>query len=155
MFRENIVILNNPQNYSDIDIIKENLGFSTWEDIYPNIMRWYLTETGRNIDEELASIIVSTGYNLLWLEELHKHKEQYFPIYYHPFTKFGKEDLLFLKNTLEGTYNRMRKSQEAVDHNFTLCPSKTFHILLCMYAAFADTLETSMLQYDALIEHPA
>lgn len=145
-------ILNNPHNYSDIEIIKKSLGFSNWEDIYPNIMKWYLTKTGRNIDEELASLIVSTGYNLFWLEELHKHKEQYFPIYYQAFTNFKKEDLIFLKNTLEGTYKRMRRSQEAFEYNFTLCPSKTFHILLCMYSSFADTLEVSMLQYDALIE---
>lgn len=146
-------ILKNSDKYSDIEIIQENLGFSTWEDIYPNIMRWYLTETGRKIDEELSNLLVSTGYHLLWLEEIHKHKEQYFPIYYHPFTNFSKKDLLFLKHTLEGTYNRMRESQEAVDHNFTLCPCKTFHILLYMYKSFADTLETSMLQYDTLIEH--
>lgn len=145
-------ILQNPQKYPDIEIVEENLGFSTWEDMFPNIMRWYLTETGKTIDKELSSLIISKGYHLLWFEEVHKHKEQFFPIYYSPFTNFSKKDLEFLKNTLQGTYDRMQESENSIFHNFTLCPCRTFHILLDMYRSFSDLLRSSIIQYDGLLE---
>lgn len=144
-------INNHPQKYKDIQIIKENLGFSTWEDIFPNIMRWFLTDTGKNIDNELSNLILEKGYHMLWFEEIHKHKEQFFPFYYHPFTKWKKDDLEFLRNTLQVTYDRMQASEDATFHNFTLCPCKTFHILLDMYRSFSDLLRSSITQYDALI----
>jgi hypothetical protein len=145
-------ILNHSEKYQDIHIIKENLGFSSWEDIFPNIMRWFLTDTGKAIDNELSNLILSKGYHMLWFEEIHKHKEQFFPFYYYPFTKWKKQDLEFLKNTLQGTYDRMQVSEEATFQNFTLCPCKTFHILLDMYRSFSDLLRSSINQYDALIK---
>lgn len=145
-------IINHPDKYTDIQIIHENLGFSTWEDIFPNIMRWFLTDTGKTIDNELSNLILIKGYHMLWFEEIHKHKEQFFPFYYHPFTKWNKEDLEFLRNTLQGTYDRMQASEDATFHNFTLCPCKTFHILLDMYRSFSDLLRSSINQYDALIK---
>ncbi len=145
-------IINHPEKYTDIQIIHENLGFSTWEDIFPNIMRWYLTNTGKNIDNELSNLILTKDYHMLWFEEIHKHKEQFFPFYYHPFTKWKKEDLEFLRNTLQGTYDRMQASEDATFQNFTLCPCKTFHILLDMYRSFSDLLSSSINQYDALIQ---
>jgi hypothetical protein len=144
-------INNHPQKYKDIQIIKENLGFSTWEDIFPNIMRWFLTDTGKTIDNELSNLILEKGFHMLWFEEIHKHKEQFFPFYYHPFTKWKKDDLEFLRNTLQGTYDRMQASEDTTFHNFTLCPCKTFHILLDMYRSFSDLLRSSITQYDALI----
>ena len=145
-------ILNHSEKYTDIQIIKENLGFSTWEDIFPNIMRWFLTETGKTIDNDLSNLILTKGYHMLWFEEIHKHKEQFFPFYYHPFTKWKKEDLEFLRNTLQGKYDRMQISEDATFQNFTLCPCKTFHILLDMYRSFSDLLRSSITQYDALIK---
>jgi len=144
-------IINHPEKYKDIQIIKENLGFSTWEDIFPNIMRWFLTDTGKTIDNELSNLILTKGYQMLWFEEIHKHKEQFFPFYYHAFTKWKKDDLEFLRNTLQGTYDRMQASEDATFNNFTLSPCKTFHILLDMYRSFSDLLRSSITQYDALI----
>jgi hypothetical protein len=145
-------VLGNPEKYKDIQIIKENLGFSSWEDVFPNIMRWFLTDTGKTIDNELSGLILTKGYHMLWFEEIHKHKEQFFPFYYHPFTKWKKEDLEFLRNTLQGTYDRMQANEDATFKNFTLCPCKTFHVLLDMYRSFSDLLRSSINQYDSLIK---
>lgn len=101
-------ILKNPQNYDDIVINAANLGFSTWEDIYPNIMRWFQTKTGQMIDNELSNLITSLGYNQLWFEEIHKNKEQYFPLYYE--SSRHSKDLEFLRNTLQSTLDRIRES---------------------------------------------
>lgn len=144
-------IMRNPQNYNDISIVKDELAFSSWEDIFPNIMRWYLSNTGKVIDNELSELIISTGYNLLWFEEVHTHKEQFFPFYYHPFTKLSKDDMLFLKNSLQVTYDRLQVNENNVFHNFTLCPCKTFHVLLDMYRSFSDLLRSTITQYDGLI----
>ena len=146
-------ILKNPENYSDIHIVKEDLGFSNWEDIFPNIMRWYLTETGQNIDSELSTLILSKGYHLLWFEEVHKNKEQFFPLYYHPFTKFNKDDLKFMSNSLKGTYDRMQINEDNTFSNFSQCPCRTFHILLDMYRSFSDLLRSSINQYNSLIKY--
>lgn len=89
-------ILRYQEKYQDIRIDKKNLGFSTWEDIFPNIMRWYLTETGSLIDKELSDLILETGYHLLWFEEVHKEKEQFFPLYYYEFTKLNVKDYISL-----------------------------------------------------------
>jgi hypothetical protein len=144
-------ILRNPEKYQDIMIDKKNLGFSTWEDIFPNIMRWYLTETGQTIDKELSELLLESGYHLLWFEEVHKEKEQFFPLYYHPFTKFKIKDLEFLRDTLQGTYDRMQVNENNIFNNFTLCPCRTFHILLDMYRSFSDLLRSSINQYNGLI----
>jgi hypothetical protein len=145
-------LLRNPDKYQDIRIDKKNLGFSSWEDIFPNIMRWYLTETGQTIDKELSELLLETGYHLLWFEEVHKEKEQFFPLYYHHFTRFEIRDLEFLRNTFQGTYDRMRINEDNMFNNFSLCPSRTFHILLDMYRSFSDLLRSSINQYKGLIE---
>lgn len=146
-------ILKNPQNYQDINIVEEDLTFSSWEDIFPNIMRWYLTETGQNIDLELSNLILSSEYHLLWFEEIHKNKEQFFPLYYHPFTKLNKDDLEFLRNSLQGTYDRMQINEDNTFSNFSLCPCRTFHVLLDMYRSFSDLLRSSINQYNSLLKH--
>jgi len=146
-------IRNNADKYDDIEIVEENLGFSTWEDIFPNIMRWYLTETGKTIDNELTDLIISTGYNMLWFEEVHKHKPQFFPVYNRPFFELEKSDLEFMKNSLQGTLDRMELNESIAFENFSKCPSKTFHVLLDMYRSFSDLLRSSINQYNALIEH--
>ena len=145
-------ILRNLDKYQDIRIDKKNLRFSTWEDIYPNIMRWYLTETGRQIDKELSELILETGYHLLWFQEVHKEKEQFFPLYYHHFTQLSIEDLEFMRNSLQGTYDRMQKNENNVFLNFSRCPCRTFHVLLDMYRSFSDLLRSSINQYNGLIE---
>lgn len=145
-------ILRNPDKYPDIRIDKKNLGFSSWEDIFPIIMRWYLTETGRQIDKELSELILETGYHLLWFEEVHKEKEQFFPLYYHHFTQLSIEDLEFMRNSLQGTYDRMQKKEDNVFLNFSRCPCRTFHVLLDMYRSFSDLLRSSINQYNGLIE---
>jgi len=145
-------ILRNPDKYQDIMIDKKNLGFSTWEDIFPNIMRWYLTDTGQTIDKELSKLLIESGYHLLWFEEVHKQKEQFFPLYYHHFTKLNIKDLEFLRNTLQGTYDRMQVNEDNTFRNFTLCPCKTFHVLLDMYRSFSDLLRSSINQYNGLMK---
>ncbi len=145
-------ILRNPLKYQDISIDRKDSGFSKWEDIFPNIMRWYLTETGQIIDKELSELLLTTRYHLLWSEEVHKQKEQFSPFYYHHFTKFKIKDLEFLKNMIQKTYERIQISEDNTFHNFTLCPCRTFHILLDMYRSFSDLLRSSINQYDDLIE---
>jgi hypothetical protein len=145
-------ILSHPEKYADINVIPENLKFTTWEDIYPNIMRWYLTETGRTIDNELSNLIISTGYDRLWFEEIHLKKEQYFPVYYRWFDNMQKEDFEFMINMFQSTLDRMEESEKSVFHNFSLCPCKTFHLLLEMYRSFADSLRTTIDHYKALLK---
>lgn len=146
-------ILKNQDKYKDILIKGEELKFSTWEDIFPNIMKWYMTKTGQNIDNELSNLIISKGYHLLWFEEIHKHKEQFFPFYYLLNKNIESKDLIFMKNSIEGTLERNRINEENTFHNFTLCPCKTFHILLDMYRSFSDLLQSSINQYNALIKY--
>lgn len=145
-------ILRNSEKYSDIEIIKENLGFSSWENIFPNIMRWFITDTGQTIDKELSELILSSGYHLLWFEEVHNKKGPFFPVYYHPFTKFKIKDLEFQRNILQNTYDRMQVNEDNTFQNFSLCPCRTFHILLDMYRSFSDLLRSSIKQYNALIK---
>lgn len=144
-------ITKNPDKYDDIAIIKENLGFSTWEDVFPNIMRWYLTKTGKTIDNELSEMIISKGYHLLWFEEVHNNKYQYFPVYYSQFDKLGKADLEFIKNSLQATLDRLENEENITFKNFTICPCKTYHVLLDMYRSFSDLLQSSINQYNKLI----
>lgn len=145
-------ILRKPEKYEDIDIIKGNLKFSTWEDIFPNIMRWYLTETGQTIDNELSNLIISKGYHLLWFEEIHKHKAQYFPIYYRLFDHMQRKDIEFMINSLQATLDRHEVNENNTFENFSLCPCKTYHILLDMYRSFSDLLRSSINQYKALLK---
>lgn len=145
-------ILKNQHKYSDIAIVEKNLQFSNWEDIFPNIMRWYLSGTGKDIDNELSNLILSNGYHLLWFEEVHRHPEQFFPVYYHAFTNFNKKDMMFLRNSLQATYERLQVNEDNVFQNFTLCPCKTFHVLLDMYRSYSDLLRSSVTQYDAMIK---
>lgn len=145
-------LLNYPSKYNDIVINQENLGFSTWEDIFPNIMRWYMSKTGKTIDDELSNLIISKGYHLLWFEEVHKHKPQFFPFYYSPFFDLQKKDLEFMKNSLQATLDRLEINENNTFENFTLCPCKTFHVLLDMYRSFSDLLRSSITQYNGLIK---
>lgn len=144
-------ISKNPEKYLDINIVKENLGFTSWEDIFPNIMRWYLTETGREIDNELSELLISTKYNLLWFEEIHKDKEQFFPAYYLSYEKLSTADLAFIRSSLQATYARIQSEEDTIFKLFFICPSKTFHILLDMYRSYSDLLRSTITQYDALI----
>ena len=145
-------ILNRPEKYSDIPIIKDDLKFSTWEDIFPNIMKWHTTKTGQNIDNELSDLIISKGYHLLWFKEIHKHKAQYFPIYYRLFDHLQKNDLEFMINSLQSTLDRHEVNENNTFENFSMCPCKTFHILLDMYRSFSDLLRSSVNQYEALLK---
>lgn len=145
-------ILNHPEKYSDIPIIKDDLKFSTWEDIFPNIMKWHTTITGQNIDNELSDLIISKGYHLLWFKEIHKHKAQYFPIYYRLFDHLQRNDLEFMINSLQSTLDRHEVNENNTFENFSMCPCKTFHILLDMYRSFSDLLRSSVNQYEALLK---
>ncbi len=143
----------NPDNYKDLAFTNETFIFSTWESIFPNIMKWFLTKSGQAIDNELSELIVKLEYHTLWFKEVHSRKEQFFPLYYHSFTNWSKVDMEFLKVTLQGALDRMEESEKAVFQNFTLCPSKTFHVLLDMYRSFSDQLRSSVNQYNALLKH--
>lgn len=145
-------ILSKPELYSDIVIDPINLKFTTWEDIYPNIMRWYMTDTGRTIDNELSNLIITTGYDRLWFEEIHLKKEQYFPLYYRWFDNMQNEDFEFMINMFQSTLDRLEENEKNVFNNFSLCPCKTFHLLLEMYRSFADSLRTTIDQYRALLK---
>lgn len=142
------------QNILDsTELALEDLEFSNWEDIILVLMKIYLTEEGRIIDNDIYNLIVSTKYNLLWFEEVHSKKEQFFPYYYFAFTKLSKEDLKFMKESLDATLKRNSANEEAYFANFTNCPSRTLHILLDMYRSFSDLLRSSVTQYNQLIIH--
>lgn len=145
-------ILRCPEKYEDIIIVKENLKFSTWEDIFPNIMRWYLSKTGQTIDDELSNLIITKGYHLLWFKEIHKHKAQYFPVYYRLFDYIQREDIEFMINSLQATLDMHEINENNTFENFSKCPCKTFHILLDMYRSFSDLLRSSINQYKALLD---
>lgn len=145
-------ILREPEKYGDITIVNENLKFSTWQDIFPNIMRWYHSETGQAIDNELSTLIINKGYHLLWFEEIHKYKAQYFPIYYRLFDYIQRKDIEFIINSLQATLDRHEINEENTFKNFSMCPCKTFHILLDMYRSFSDLLRSSIYQYKLLLD---
>ena len=147
-----IDIKENPKKYRDIEIIDENLKFTSWEDILPNLTRWFLSKTGQEIDKELSELITKTGYNMLWFEEVHKERVQFFPVYYYPFTQFQLPDLKLMRTVMEETRIRIEKNEDSTFHNFTLCPGKTYHILLDMYRSFSDQLRSTTFQYDGLIK---
>jgi len=72
----------NREKYLEIRIEDEFLQFTTWEDVYPNVMRWFKTSKGQEIDETIYQGIVKSGYNTLWFEDVHNNKTLYFPLYY-------------------------------------------------------------------------
>lgn len=147
-------ILRHPENYSDIRIANENLGFSSWEDIFPNLTRWFLTETGKKIDDELSELILSSKYHLLWFEEIHKYREQFFPLYYWEYMdyKMSRDNVKFQIDSITVTYERIQAEEEKSLKNFVNCPGKTFHILLDMYRSYRDLLTGTLVQYDELLE---
>jgi hypothetical protein len=146
-------IKKNLEDYKEVNLSSDDLNFTSWEDIFPILMKTYLTETGQQIDNDLAEIIKDSGYDLLWFEEVHKNKHQFFPFYFFPFLKINnKPDLEFLKNTLSATLKRIEKDEDTVFQNFTLCPCNTFHILLDMYRSFSDLLRSSVNQYNGIIK---
>ncbi|MDC8104969.1 hypothetical protein MTQ00_10495 [Chryseobacterium sp. B21-037] len=129
----------------------EDLQFSTWEDIVPVLMKIYLTDEGQTIDIEMSELLLSTKYNLLWFEEVHSKKEQFFPYYYFPFNRFLREDLEFMKETLSVTLDRNSANEDVYFQNFTNCPCRTLHILLDMYRSFSDLIRSTLTQYEQLI----
>lgn|GEM_PF-6828088 len=134
-------------------LVASDLEFSHWENVIPVIMKLYMEKEGKEIDNELSELLLNTKYNLLWFEEVHSKKEQFFPIYYYPFNKLSKKDLEFLLNTLEAVHLHISKNEDASFQNFLLCPSKTLHILLGMYHLFEDLLNMSIRQYKSLLEN--
>ncbi|SHG38492.1 hypothetical protein [Flavobacterium defluvii] len=148
-------ITQHPEKYEDIRIAEENLGFSSWEDILPNLTRWFLSETGKKIDEELSELILSSKYNMLWFEEIHKYPEQFFPLYYWKFNSFSpsKDDIKFYTDSISETYKRIKEDEENTLKNFLGCPSKTYHILFNMYRLYADLLVGALVQYEELLKH--
>jgi len=147
-----IDISKNPDKYGDIIIEENNLKFTSWEDMLPNLTRWFLSETGQNIDKELSEIIINTGYNMLWFEDVHQKRVQFFPMYYYAFTKFKKTDLKLMRTVMNDTLIRMEKNEQNVFQNFSFCPGRTFHILLDMYRSFNDQLRSTVNQYDGVIK---
>lgn len=149
---------NNPKLFSEMRIEEENLIFSNWEDIFPNIMRWFLTSKGKEIDESVYAEIRDSEYNNLWFEEVHNNPRLFFPLYsiymdtrHYKLEREPIEYFQMIKTSLERTLLRIEQNKDVVDGNFFRCPCKTYHVLLDMYSSYTNLLELSINQYDRII----
>jgi hypothetical protein len=137
----------------DIPYNAEEQAFTSWEDIFPVIMRWFLNPSGRKIDEELSTLLTSTGYLSLWYEEVHNNKQLFFPVY-NAMTGGSipaRADLEFIKNSLELALNHYNDNEDAIFGNFINCPARTFHLLFDMYRSYTDLLRATIGQYGAML----
>jgi hypothetical protein len=140
-------------------IENQDLVFTTWEDIIPLIMRWFLTERGQEIDEQVYRKLVSSGYTTLWFEEVHSHRRLFFPAGYFaqaleegPQYLMPKEHYETTRTALSIALQHNRRQEKATFHNFSQAPAKTLHALLDMHRSFSDLLQSSVTQYTGIID---
>lgn len=143
----------------DLDIVTGDLIFTNWEDVYPYLYRWFETDKGQEIDDKLYAEIVASGYTTLWFEEVHSKRELHFPLYYilpkvgAPKRKIeSKKHYEVSAGAFEHTLERMNEAELAVFNNYTLCPSKTLHLLLDMYRSWTDHLRSTINQYKGIVK---
>ncbi|MFC6225639.1 hypothetical protein ACFP2F_20500 [Hymenobacter artigasi] len=139
-------------------IENEDLNFTTWEDIVPLIMRWFLTEKGQQIDEQVYEELVTSGFTTLWFEEVHSHRRLFFPFryfieslaqgpqYFVPVAQYQAS-----RDALAIELERNEAAEKASFANFSQAPAKTLHALLDMYRSYSDLLRSSVTQYDGII----
>jgi hypothetical protein len=145
--------------YPEIRIEPDDLIFSTWEDIEPLITRWFLTKKGKEIDEKIYQTIISTGYNQLWIEEMHGNHAMYFPVLnfvedvkaglpIHPDVHYS-----FNSKSFDNYLNKLGMDYDAAQGNFDRCPSKTNHVLVDMYRSYKEAIFRTKMEYEFVAEN--
>lgn len=147
------------QLFPELSITDKDLEFTNWEDIYPYIYRWFETPKGQEIDNRVYEAIKASAYTELWFQEVHTKRELYFPFYYllpredAPKRKIeSKKHYEFSIEAFEHALERMSQAENTVFNNFTLCPSKTLHLLLDMYRSWTDLLRSTINEYKGIIK---
>lgn len=145
--------------YPEMRIEKKDLTFSTWEDIEPLLIRWFWSEKGRSIDDQIYQTIISTGYNQLWMEEIHNNHAMYFPIIHflkdleagaplHPFLHYE-----FTSRSFDNYLAKLGRDHEAAKNNFNSCPTKTNHVLMDLYRSFSEAILHTKMEYEYLADN--
>jgi hypothetical protein len=140
-------------------IENEDLNFTTWEDIIPLIMRWFATEKGRQIDEQVYEQLVASGFTTLWFEEVHSHRRLFFPLrYFVESLTLGPQHFVPVahyqatRDALAIELARNEAAEAASFANFSQVPAKALHALLDMYRSYSDLLRSSVTQYDGIVK---
>jgi len=145
-------------NYPELNITDKDLIFSNWEDVYQYINLWFETNKGEELDSLIYNEIITSGYKDLWFEEVHSKRELYFPFYF-ILPKSGaskrrlesKKHYELSKVAFDHALLRMSDEENSIFGNFSVCPSKTFHLLLDMYRSWTDLLRSTIKQYEGII----
>ncbi|WP_091163178.1 hypothetical protein [Mucilaginibacter gossypii] len=145
--------------FPELKITDKDFVFSNWEDIYPYINQWFETEKGQEIDNRIYQEVYSSGYTNLWFDEVHSKRSLYFPFYFILPREDGPKRKIESKKhyelsceSFEHALERMSEAEDALFNNFTICPSKTLHLLLDMYRSWTDLLRSTIREYQSIIK---
>lgn len=147
--------------YESFGLSREHLLFSNWEDVIGIIHLLFESEKGKEIDQKIYETIVSSGFDKLWFEEVHNHPQVFFPLHYLRMAVANGDPIEPLRHyefsakTFEKSHQRSKLNEDRVFENFTVCPSKTNHVLLDLYHCWTDLLHSTILQYKGICKEYA